>query len=97
MKAKRNWLIAGMIVGALFGISPVFGILGAFFGMNRAFETLGSSGIADPSKLSDDIGITLLSTAAGLVLFPVGAVIFTISFVFYMRLRAKEPPPLSRQ
>lgn len=97
MKTKRRLLIAGMVIGSLLTLAPLFGLLGAVFGMTRAFKTLGQSGIADPQALSDGIGTSLLSTAAGLFVCPVGVVVLTLSLVFFFRLRASSPPPLPRR
>jgi hypothetical protein len=63
-------------------------------GMLRAFAVLGDSGVADPRALADSIGTTLLSTATGLFLFPIGVVLLSISLVFFFRRPAPVPPPL---
>ena len=39
--------------------TPMIGLLGTVTGMIKAFETLGASGIGDPSKLSEAIGEVL--------------------------------------
>ncbi len=46
--------------------APMIGLLGTVTGMIRAFSVLGSSGIGDPSKLSEAIGEVLVATASGL-------------------------------
>jgi len=97
MKTKRRILIAGIGVGSLLTLSPVFGLLGTVFGMTRAFRTLGSSGIADPQTLSASIGTTLISTAVGLFLCPLGIVLLSVCIIFLIRLRASTPPPLPPQ
>jgi len=48
-------------------VSPMVGLLGTVFGMISAFKTLGSGGIADPTKLAAAIGEVLIATAAGLL------------------------------
>jgi biopolymer transport protein ExbB/TolQ len=97
MKAKRRFLIAGIVIGSFLTLSPVFGVLGTVFGMTRAFSVLGKAGVADPQALSASIGTTLVSTAAGFALCPVGVVVLVLSIVFYSRLRASTPPPLPMQ
>ena len=94
MKAKRRLLIAGIVMGALLTLAPVFGLLGTVFGMMRAFDTLGNQGVADPQALSASIGDTLISTVAVLFLRPVGIVLLTLSLVCFFRLRRPIPPPL---
>ncbi len=46
--------------------SPMVGLLGTVSGMRSAFSVLGSSGIGDPTKLSEHIGEVLIATASGL-------------------------------
>ncbi|MDF3055817.1 MAG: biopolymer transporter [Rariglobus sp.] len=48
-------------------ITPMIGLTGTVFGMIQAFETLGSSGVGDPAKLSEAIGHVLVCTGGGLV------------------------------
>ena len=97
MKIRRRLTIAGMTIGALLMVSPLFGMLGTVFGMKRAFDILGMPGISDPSELSTSIGETLISTATGFLLFPLGAVILTLSLVCFLRLAPSSPPPLPLQ
>jgi biopolymer transport protein ExbB len=47
--------------------APMFGLLGTVLGMIGAFETLGSSGVADMTSLSANIAVVLVTTAGGLV------------------------------
>ncbi|MEM6821646.1 MAG: MotA/TolQ/ExbB proton channel family protein [Verrucomicrobiota bacterium] len=47
--------------------APMFGLLGTVIGMIGAFETLGSSGVADMTSLSANIAVVLVTTAGGLV------------------------------
>ena len=46
--------------------TPMIGLVGTVTGMMSAFETLGTSGVGDPSKLSGAIGEVLVATGAGL-------------------------------
>jgi biopolymer transport protein ExbB len=48
--------------------TPMIGLLGTVFGMISAFDTLGTQGIGDPSKLSEAIGHVLVATASGLLI-----------------------------
>ena len=43
--------------------TPMIGLTGTVTGMIRAFESLGESGIGDPSQLSGAIGEVLVATA----------------------------------
>ncbi|MEY3910858.1 MAG: hypothetical protein RJB43_132 [Verrucomicrobiota bacterium] len=46
--------------------TPMIGLVGTVTGMMAAFETLGTSGVGDPSKLSGAIGEVLVATGSGL-------------------------------
>jgi biopolymer transport protein ExbB/TolQ len=82
---KRHTFLIGMVLGAMLAFSPVFGLLGTVIPMAHAFSLLGHSGVADPKALSVDIGGVLLSTTMGVVLCPVGLVLFVVSLIFYLR------------
>lgn len=60
--------------------TPMIGLTGTVTGMMSAFETLGTSGVGDPSKLAGAIGEVLVATASGLF-------IAIPAFVFYYFLR----------
>jgi biopolymer transport protein ExbB len=60
--------------------TPMIGLVGTVVGMMEAFDTLGTSGVGDPSKLAGAIGHVLVATASGLaVAIP--------SFIFYYLIR----------
>jgi len=63
-------------------ITPMVGLTGTVFGMIQAFDTLGSSGVGDPSKLSEAIGHVLVCTGGGLVV-----AIPAFAFYYVMRNR----------
>jgi flagellar motor component MotA len=94
VKPARKLAVAGIVVGSLLTLSPLFGVIGTIIGMIGAFNKLAESGIADPQALSGHIHTTLVSTATGLFLFPVGLVVLTVSIIFYLRRKASLPPPL---
>ena len=48
--------------------TPMIGLIGTVSGMISAFETLGTSGIGDPSKLASAIGEVLVATFSGLLI-----------------------------
>ena len=48
--------------------TPMIGLIGTVSGMIGAFETLGTAGIGDPSKLAAAIGEVLVATFSGLVI-----------------------------
>ncbi len=65
-------------------VSPMVGLLGTVTGMIKAFQTLGSGGIGDPSKLAAAIGEVLVATATGLM---VAIPAFFLYYFFRNRLQ----------
>lgn len=93
MNSKRL-SIAGIVIGALLALSPIWGALLTSVSMMRAFDTLGKSGVADPRQLSLEIGNSLMATAAGLFICPLGLIVLAVSIVFLVRAMRGTPPPL---
>ena len=84
---RRRLIIAGLIVGSLLTLAPVFGMLGTVVGMMSAFRALGTTGAGDTEQLSVGIGEVLVSTMVGMILFIPGVVILTLSIVHYRRAK----------
>lgn len=78
-RGQMNWIGYLGIIGQ---IAPMLGLLGTVVGMMGAFNTLASEGQADPSMLAGDIGLAMITTAAGLVV-----AIPSIFFFFVLRNR----------
>lgn len=97
MQTKRRLMIAGMLLGGLLMMAPMFGLAGTIFGMSRAFHSLSASGIGDPPALANAIGTTLTSTMIGLVLCPIGIVLLIISSVLLFKLPKPTPSSESKQ
>jgi len=84
-----------MIIGGLLTLSPAFGLLATAVAMSFAFAKLGTQGISDPQGLAHNVGTVLVSSATGLLLFPLGIIVLTVSIVFYLKSeRASNPPPM---
>ncbi len=94
MKKYPKLLQAGVLIGAVLTAAPVLGLGGTVFGMMRSFSLLQGPGINDPKALSYSISVTLLSSAAGLSLFPLGVIILTLSLILQAQVRRQTPPPL---
>ena len=84
---RRGLITAGLVVGALLTLSPLFGMLGTVVGMMTAFDALGTHGAGDTEQLSVGIGGALVSTAIGWVLFVPGIILLTISIIHYRRTK----------
>jgi biopolymer transport protein ExbB len=60
---KKLWMVDTIVTAA-----PLLGLLGTIFGIVDTFLALSSSGMSDPSKVSEGIGTALYSTAIGISL-----------------------------
>jgi biopolymer transport protein ExbB len=60
---KKLWIVDTIVTAA-----PLLGLLGTIFGIVDTFFALSSSGMSDPSKVSEGIGTALYSTAIGISL-----------------------------
>ncbi len=72
LKANTNYL---SVIGV---VAPMIGLTGTVIGMIGAFNSLGASGIGDPSGLAASIGQVLTSTAAGLIVAIPGFLFFYV-------------------
>ncbi len=82
MRENRGQMTWIGYLGIIGQIAPMLGLLGTVVGMMGAFNTLASEGQADPSMLAGDIGLAMITTAAGLVI-----AIPSILFFFILRNR----------
>ena len=81
IERERGGFIARVSYLSVIGvITPMIGLTGTVFGMIQAFDTLGSSGVGDPAKLSEAIGHVLVCTGGGLV-------VAIPAFAFYYIIR----------
>lgn len=65
--------------------APMLGLLGTVTGMITAFSVLGTSGIGDPTQLSEAIGEVLTATASGLFI-----AIPAFGSFYFLRARAAK-------
>lgn len=82
MRENRGMMTWIGYLGIIAQIAPMLGLLGTVVGMMGAFNTLASEGQADPSALAGDIGLAMVTTAAGLII-----AIPSIFFYFLLRNR----------
>ena len=82
MRENRGHLTWIGYLGIIGQIAPMLGLLGTVVGMMGAFNTLAVQGNADPSALAGDIGLAMITTAAGLVI-----AIPSSFFFFFLRNR----------
>lgn len=86
--------IAGIVVGSLLILGPVFGILGS---MLNAFQTLGQNGVSDPRALAENVGTVMMSTMMGFLILPLGIAVLAVSLVFFFRKPAGAAPSLPQE
>ena len=91
MKPAVKWT---MIVGAALTLGgPMLGVLGTVIGMMSSFNTLGKSGTADTEALASDIGVTLMSTAGGIIIGGIGFLVIIVGLIIWLVMRKTESPP----
>ena len=88
---KRGLLVAGIVIGCLLTLGPLWGLIGTVLGMMNAFTTLGKQGVSDPAALSASVGEVLVSTAVGIFVAPIGAIILAVCIVVLVRSQQKPP------
>ena len=92
---KRRFLIAGIVIGAIFALAPVWSALGVAWGMQRAFAVLNQPAISDPRVLSSKIGTVLLIQTLGLIAWPVGLALCIFCIIKFQAI-SRRPPPLPK-
>jgi len=91
MNPLAKWFLIGG--GALTLGGPSLGVLGTVIGMMGSFDTLGKAGVADPEALASNIGISLMSTAGGLILGGIGIVILAAGVIILISTKQSPSPP----
>lgn len=70
-EASQEEVASGMkplgYLSVVIQVAPMFGLLGTVTGMIGAFNKIGLGKMGDPEKLADDIGVAMITTAAGLI------------------------------
>jgi len=82
LKMKRKTkLIIWLVVGIILALGPIWGMVGTVVGMVMAFGHIQQGGTAEPEVLANDMGIALITTAAGWIVCPIGIVIIIVSAI----------------
>lgn len=84
------------IVGII--LPPMIGISGTVSGMISAFQELETNGGGDPETLASDISFSLVTTAIGIGISILFAVLFLVSLISWLvtRSKIKNTPESSR-
>ncbi len=64
--------IAMIVGGTLLAAGPILGVLGTVMGMTRAFGRIAEPQGASAEQLAGDISLSMWTTFAGLVMYPLG-------------------------
>jgi len=85
---QKNKLISWLVGGILLALGPMWGMIGTVVGMVLAFGHLAES---EPQTevLANDISLALYTTAAGLVICPIGIVIIVITTIKLNKTKKK--------
>ena len=84
---QRRWKVRQRLGLLTAIVAPVLGVVATVIGATRAFQTLGTSGHGDPSKVSMPVGEVLIPTFFGL---PVGMAGLAIVIVARRKIRAQQ-------
>lgn len=77
LSSQRGAFIAKL--GAWLQLAQLIGLGGTIMGMMKAFRVLGTSGTADPAKLSGEIGEVLITTFIGMAVALIGVILVIIA------------------
>jgi hypothetical protein len=89
--SKGSNISLGFVVGALFTVAPLFGLIGTDVVAARAFRSLGPSGITRGwSHMLDSM---VFATGAGIVMCPIGIIILVVSVVALLKSRRAQSSP----
>jgi biopolymer transport protein ExbB len=92
MKTKTKFKTL-LTVGIILALGPIWGLLGTVAGIVMAFGHAGESGMGKPELLAGDIGVALYTTAAGLIICPIGIACIIISCIFLNRIKKESQNP----
>ena len=79
--SRTGLVLVLAVMGALMQFGPLITLAGTVRGMIQAFQSMGSSGIGDPSGLAKCIGEVLSSVIAGALVSFVGIALMVIGLV----------------
>lgn len=85
-KRRAFWLrtIWFSLAGVL--LPPLVGLAGTVAHMYNAFGQLSKTGTADPAALANNISLSLLGAAAGVIIALISLVIFLVALVRYFSI-----------
>jgi len=88
MKRKTK-LIIWLVVGIIFALGPIWGMVGTVAGMVSAFGHL-SQTEPQVEVLANDISLALYTSVAGWIACPIGVVIIIVSAIKLGKSKAEQ-------
>lgn len=90
MNPSQTKHVIGIVIGSLLLVaSLIVSRMLYVSGMQRAYDTLGSPGSTDPTRLSGDISAVLYACAGGILGSVIGLVVLIVSVVHFVRARRR--------
>jgi len=87
---SRTGPITLIVLGSLLALGPLWGVAGTVVGMVCAFGALQSPGPDTSEQLAGNINVSIWSTATGLIVSPIGAVLLIGGIVWLVRNNKKD-------
>jgi biopolymer transport protein ExbB len=88
---KMKKAITLLITGIILMLGPLWGLLGTIIGMIGAFNDIAEKTGGDKAEaLSNDIGFALYTTFAGIIVCPIGIVLFIVSIIWIIKIKKVE-------
>jgi biopolymer transport protein ExbB/TolQ len=90
---KRKLTIAGIVIGAILALGPMWGMIATVFAMQRVFASFGEAGYTDPHAISSPIAAALSYQTFGLIACPIGIALCVFSILKFVAM-GRQPPPV---
>lgn len=89
MRSKKG-PVSLIVIGSLLALGPLWGMMGTVIAMVRAFGTLSKTGPATADHLAMDISASFWSTAAGIIVSPIGLAVLIGGIIWLVRINRQQ-------
>lgn len=79
--------MAGIIVGAVLTFAPLWGVFETAWGFLQTIFMARAGALTEPNTTAHDITVSIVTVAAGLVLFPVGVGLLLVCIPAFKKLK----------
>ncbi len=87
---KKKVSKAGIWIGSILTLSPIWGTIATAIQMVGTFKATTVFGTGDPDALSEEISSALTSIEIGLLITPLGMAVLALSIIGYSKAKANE-------